>query len=231
MTILLVAATPFEIAPLRQQLTRQWTQESTGYFRRGKLRIAPLVTGVGLTATAYHLGMALQAERYDLVINAGLGGAIDTGLGLTQVVRVVSERFADLGVEEADGRFTSAHELGLIDADEPPFREGRLWDDSAEQNQLLRHVHAISVNRVHGYGPSIAALRDRYPSAQVESMEGAAFFYACLHSRQPMLQLRAISNYVTPRDRDAWRIGPAIEALNTHLWELIEAFDRTANER
>ena len=148
MTILLVAATPFEIAPLRQQLTRQWTQESTGYFRRGKLRIAPLVTGVGLTATAYHLGMALQAERYDLVINAGLGGAIDTGLGLTQVVRVVSERFADLGVEEADGRFTSAHELGLIDADEPPFREGRLWDDSAEQNQLLRHGYTGQLRQV-----------------------------------------------------------------------------------
>jgi futalosine hydrolase len=184
---------------------------------------------VGLTATAFQLGSALQAERYDLAINAGLGGALDPELQLAQVVRVVSERFADLGVEEADGSFTSAQELGLLAADAPPFRTGRLWDDSAEQNRLLQHVHGISVNRVHGYAPSIAALRERYPDAQLESMEGAAFFYACLHSQQPMLQLRSISNYVTPRDRSAWQIGPAIEALNTHLWELIQAFDRADN--
>lgn len=229
MRILIIAATPFEIAPLRQRLEKEWTQESTGYFRRANLRVALTVTGVGLTATAYHVGRALLRERYDLAINAGLGGAIDTDLDLGQVVRVVSEQFADLGVEEADGRFTAAQELGLIEADVAPFRSGRLWDDSAAQNKLLVHVHGISVNRVHGYGPSIEQMRKKYPEAQVESMEGAAFFYACLLDRQPMLQLRAVSNYVEPRNRAAWQIGPAIEALNDHLWELLQAFERTHN--
>ena len=229
MTILIAAATPFEIAPLRQYLETEWTQEATGYFRRGNLRIMLSVTGVGLTATAYHLGRALLRERYDLAINAGLGGAIDPDLALGQVVRVVSERFADLGVEEADGRFTSAHEIGLVAADITPFRGGRLWDDSATANQLLQHVHAVSVNRVHGYAPSIERLREQYPDAQVESMEGAAFFYACLLNQQPLLQLRAISNYVAPRNRAAWQIAPAITALNDHLRELLTAFEMTNN--
>jgi futalosine hydrolase len=49
---------------------------------------------------------------------------------------------------------------------------------------------------------------------QIESMEGAAFFYACRQLNVPCLQIRAVSNYVEKRNRDNWHIGLAIKNLN-----------------
>jgi len=67
-------------------------------------------------------------------------------------------------------------------------------------------------------------MKARFPEAQVESMEGAAFFYACLQKGIEPLQLRAISNYVVPRNRESWRMQEAIVALNEQLQELLRAF-------
>ncbi len=222
MKVLLVAATPFEIAPVQARLREQFDEETTYQFTRGNLTIDVLITGVGLPLAAFALGTALAHQRYDLALQAGVAGAIDRQLTLGSVVRVVSERFADLGVEEADGRFTSVHDLGLIDPDAAPFRDGRLWQPNAAEASFLPSAQGISVNRVHGYGPSIEQLQARYPDAQLESMEGAAFFYACLMHEQPMLQIRAVSNYVEPRDREAWQLREAIANLNHVLLEMLE---------
>jgi futalosine hydrolase len=53
-------------------------------------------------------------------------------------------------------------------------------------------------------------------------MEGAAFFYACREAGVPCLQIRAVSNYVEKRNRDAWQIGLAVKNLNTFAVELLE---------
>ena len=55
-------------------------------------------------------------------------------------------------------------------------------------------------------------------------MEGAAFFYACLSAGLEPVQLRAISNYVEPRNREAWRMREAITALNDTLRQLLGSF-------
>ncbi|MEM9928501.1 MAG: futalosine hydrolase [Bacteroidota bacterium] len=214
MNILLITATPFELAPLQEQLKQQ---EQTW----SNLSIQTLVTGVGLPLTAWSLGQHLATNTYDYLIQAGVGGAIDCELALGDVVEVRSECFADLGVEEADGRFTSAIDLGLVDADELPFQGGRLWNQPEVERHFLPQVHGISVNKVHGYEPSIERLRENYPFAQVESMEGAAFFYAALQAQTPFLQLRSISNYVEKRQRDKWELGLAIERLNGVLYDLL----------
>jgi len=57
---------------------------------------------------------------------------------------------------------------------------------------------------------------------QLESMEGAAFFYACTQAGVPCLQIRAVSNYVEKRNRDAWQIGLAIKNLNSFAAEFLE---------
>lgn len=222
MTVLLVAATPFEIAPALARLREQFEEADEYQFIRKNLTVDVLLTGVGLPLAAFALGTALARQRYDLALQVGVAGAIDRSLALGSVVRVVSERFADLGVEEADGGFTSLHDLGLIPADALPFRAGRLWQPNAEAASFLPGVHAISVNRVHGHAPSIEQLHARYPEAQLESMEGAAFFYACLLHEQPMLQIRAISNYVEPRNRAGWKLQEAIGSLNHVLVEMLE---------
>ncbi|MEM1214460.1 MAG: futalosine hydrolase [Bacteroidota bacterium] len=219
MKILIVSATPFEIAPVLERLAQQ-PQAVSG------LQISSLVTGVGLPLTAWSLGQHLATHTYDYLIQAGVGGALDRKLVLGEVVEVVSDCFADLGVEEADGRFTKATDLGLVAADEFPFREGRLWNQPEVERRFLPTAHGISVNKVHGYEPSIERLRAQYPFAQVESMEGAAFYYAALQAQLPFLQLRSISNYVEKRQREKWELKLAIERLNAVLFELLTVLSK-----
>jgi futalosine hydrolase len=227
MHLLLVAATPFEILPLTEWLRAEWDEPETGLFTQRNHpnghTVQVLVTGVGTTATAWHLATTLAQRRPDLAMNAGIAGSLERSWPLGSVVNVLSDRFADLGVEEADGQFQDLFDLGLADRDKPPFTGGRLWNESAAQAAFLPTAHGVTVQKVHGFEPSIEALRRQYPDAQIESMEGAAFFYGCLQAGVPMLQIRSISNYVEKRNRAAWAIGPAIDALNGVLKEMLEA--------
>ncbi|MFN4080474.1 MAG: futalosine hydrolase [Saprospiraceae bacterium] len=215
MKILVVVATQAEIAPL---LTRLAPFRRGDVFVWGGLHVRVLVAGVGLMATAWNLGRVLSDEAPDFALQAGVGGAIDRSLSLGEVVYVVSEAVADLGAETAEGDLLDLFALGLTDPDGPPFRAGLLHAPPAS---FLRAVSGVSVNAVHGSAASIERLRRRYPHAQVESMEGAAFFYACLNAGLPFAQIRAISNYVEPRNRDAWNLSLAIANLNETLWDML----------
>ncbi|RYY32368.1 MAG: futalosine hydrolase, partial [Sphingobacteriaceae bacterium] len=59
-------------------------------------------------------------------------------------------------------------------------------------------------------------------NVQLESMEGAAFFYACRQMDLPCVQIRAVSNYIEKRNRDAWKIGLAVKNLNTFAGEFLK---------
>ena len=192
-------------------------------FQRGNVSVRLLLTGVGSVATAWHLGRYLAQQTPDWALNAGVAGAFDRSLALGDVVQVSTECFGDLGVEESDGQFTDLFQLGLLEPSEPPFINGRLYNPGSTQGYFLTAVHGLTVNRVHGYQPSIESIRQRYPEAQVETMEGAAFFYACRLANIPFLAIRSISNYVEPRNRAAWQLGPAIEHLNQVLIDILDS--------
>ena len=222
MHILLIAATPFEIAPVISFLESTFKKTSDQIFQKNSLSVQLLLTGVGVTATAWHLSRTLAAGGVSWVINAGVAGAFDQILQPGTVVQVISERFGDLGVEEADGRFTDVFELGLTNLNHPPFVNGILYNPAADETPFLHAVKGLTVNRVHGTATSIAAVREKFPEAQVETMEGAAVFYGCLLAEIPFVEIRSISNYVEPRNRDAWELGLAIEQLNTVLIEILQ---------
>ncbi|TAK47391.1 MAG: futalosine hydrolase [Saprospiraceae bacterium] len=224
MKILITAATPFELAPLRKYLTHTFEQPESGGFSKNELEVYLTITGIGMAFTAYHLGSLFANSAFDLAINAGIAGAFDKKMKLGEVVHVVSERFGDLGAEDAGGTFTSIHELDLIEPFEPPFRNGELINPSAMAFDFLPKCSGLTVNKVHGSAGSIAAIRQKYP-ADVESMEGAAFFYACLMTKQPFLEIRSISNYVEPRNREAWNLPLAIDNLNNALILLLDTFE------
>lgn len=226
MNILFAAATPFEIQPLLDYLKKKFVTSGHFTYQKGELEVSVLVTGVGLPMMAYGMGKVLANKEVHLAVNAGIAGAINRELNIGEVVQVSSERFADLGVQEADGSFTDVHELGLIEASAAPFTNGKLLNAAAGQFHFLPIAHGISVNKVHGYPPDIDAIRAKYPDAEVESMEGAAFFYACLQEGIPFLEIRSISNYVEARNRENWNIPLAIEKLNIVLIELINSFFR-----
>ena len=218
--LLIVAATEFEIAPLLQWLAQQKTPDENRKFVFNDLKITVLLSGVGLPLAMFQLTRALMLARYDLLINAGIAGALDKNLELGSVVQVISETFADLGVEEADGSFTDLFKLKLIDAQAPPFQDGKMMNTFGSAYDFLPKIHGITVNKVHGHAPSIEQLKRR-TNAGVESMEGAAVFYNCLMTQTPFLEIRAISNYVEPRNRDGWEIPLAIENLNEVLVNMV----------
>jgi len=220
MNLLIVSATRFEIAPLLAYLREHLIEFETDRFQQGDLQITIAVTGVGLTLTAYAMGRLLSQGSYNLAINVGIAGAFNQNLSLGDVVQVTSQQFGDLGAEEADGSFLSIHQMGLIEANQLPFQNGKLINESAMQSSFLPGVSSISVNKVHGYSPHIEQTRKQFP-VDIESMEGAAFSYACLVEKQSFLEIRAISNYVEARNRANWKIDLAIEKLNEVLKQMI----------
>lgn len=222
MKILIVSATPFETAPLRQHLQGNFWPHSDTHFQKDNLDVTLIVTGVGMTLTAFNLGGLLARQSFGLAINAGIAGAFSSQFGIGDVVNVTAERFADLGVEEADGSFTDVHDLGLVDANAAPFAAGWLLNPRTEGFDFLPSCKGLTVNKVHGFQPSIDALRSKY-EADVESMEGAAFFMACLLAKVPFLQIRSISNYVESRNRAGWDLPLAIKNLNEVLISIVNS--------
>ncbi len=222
MRLVVAAATPQEIAPLDAAFGGR-TVDSTGGARRwGAHDVDLLVTGVGMVATAARLSRALASARYDLALNLGVCGSFDPALPPETVVHVVSDRIAEMGAEDRDA-FRTIQELGFVGDDEPPFRGGQLVNGAPPAVPALRRwpaVRGITVNTVHGNAPSIAAIVARF-HPQVETMEGAAFMYACLIAGVPFAQIRAVSNVVAPRDRHSWRLEQAIAALCAAAEEII----------
>lgn len=205
MRVLIVSATAGEASPVRETF-------ADGVCRGHQ--VALLVTGVGLVATAARVATALSQQQYDLAINIGVCGSFDAALPPGTAVHVVSECLPELGAEDGD-EFLSARELQLVGADEFPFRNGCLVPLAPAPNAALDRlprVRGISVNTVHGNDASIAAVVRRW-SPQVESMEGAAFVYACLIHQVPSAQVRVVSNMVERRNRATWKMTEAIEVL------------------
>lgn len=167
-----------------------------------------LITGVGMTATAFSLGQRLNTP-YDLVLNVGIAGSFDKNIPLGDLVNVYQDTFAELGAEDHDN-FLTIDELGF----------GKNTFQSNYDSISLPKVKGITVNKVHGSADSIEKAAKRF-EPHIESMEGAAVFYACEMLNIPCLQVRSISNYVTPRAKETWKIGLAIKNLNDWLIDFL----------
>lgn len=223
MRILIVAATEMEIAPVAATLqTSDSSRLKTGRYRGHAVDI--LVSGVGMVATAARCTQLLTSQSYDLALNFGVCGSFDHTLAPGSVAHVVADCIADLGAEDGDA-FLSIHDLNLLKADEFPFTGGQLVNSSPPINVALRElpaVNGITVNTAHGNDASIAAVTARL-SPQVESLEGAAFMYACLLAGVRFAQVRAVSNVVEKRNRSAWNMNGAIESLGRTAMKIIDA--------
>jgi futalosine hydrolase len=228
MRILVVAATEDEIAGLRAFSTSGRAEHERamvdppkhlwrdGEQASGRPTIDILTTGVGMVATAARTARALAHTRYDLALNFGVCGSFDRALTLGRVVHVVSDRIAELGAEDDDA-FLTIDELRL--AGEPVFVNVAPPDNDVLRSLLT--VRGITVNTVHGSERSIADVVRRF-GPQVESMEGAAFMHACLISNVPFAQVRAVSNMVEKRNREAWNMGEAIASLGRCARAILE---------
>ncbi len=202
MKLLLVSATKMELT----KVYAHYNLPNKDFVNHPKFDI--LITGVGMTATAFALGKQLN-DDYNLVINVGIAGSFDQNITLGSLVNVTTDTFADLGAEDGE-EFLTIDELGF----------GKNNYQSNFQYDKLQKVSGITVNKVHGNTANIAKIYNKF-KPQVESMEGAAVFYACEMNNKSCLQVRAISNFVAPRNKEDWKIGLAIENLNDWLIDFL----------
>jgi len=220
MHLTIVAATLFEIEPTRQFLANNFHSKDPLNFIKGDNTVQILVTGVGMTATAFALGQYLASVKTNLLINAGIAGSFSKKHKIGDVLLIEKDRFGDLGIEEANGNFVDAFELEMPAPNTPPYQDGWLINPAAAEQHFLPTATAITVQKVHGTTATIAKIQNKYP-AELESMEGAAVHYASLMTGTPFFQIRSISNYVEPRNKENWDIGKAIASLNEVLKGMI----------
>jgi futalosine hydrolase len=219
MHILLVAATENEIAPILKELS--FLQEVNPNLRNylfQSLNVDVLVTGVGMTSTAFHLGKTL-GRGYDFALNAGLAGSFNRNLALGDVVQVIEDCFSELGAEDGMD-FIPVTALNLS-------ADNLVQNHNSSPNPVLAAmpgVNGITVNTVHGDERSIERACNRFHPI-VETMEGAAFLFACLFENIPCAQVRSVSNYVERRNREAWNIPLALSKLNASILEILNAFE------
>jgi futalosine hydrolase len=212
MNILLTAATAREIEPFF----------SYYHNTKEKLEIDILITGIGLTATTYHLSKQVFLKRPDLVIQAGIAGCFHKKISLGTVVAVKAETIADLVVIESK-EIKTMFDLRLAHPNQFPFSKGWLVNNSDILNQAdLKKVKAISVNEITTSRERVSLYKKKFKPV-LESMEGAALHYVCLMEKIPFIQVRAVSNYMGERNKKNWKLKESILNLNHELIKLVES--------
>ncbi|MFQ6141595.1 futalosine hydrolase [Streptomyces seoulensis] len=172
--------------------------------------LAAASTATALTAAA------LAGTPYGLVVSAGIAGGFAPGAPVGSLVVADEITAADLGAETGDG-FLPVTELGFgTTAHHPP--ESLVRAIAAATGAAVGA--ALTVSTVTGTAARAAALRARHPGALTEAMEGFGVAEAAAAHGVPVLELRAVSNPVGPRDRAAWRIGDALAALTEAFGKL-----------
>ncbi|MFY1574112.1 futalosine hydrolase [Verrucosispora sp. WMMD703] len=176
--------------------------------------VGPAVAGA---ATARLLALAEMAGRpYRAVVSAGVAGGFADRVAVGDTVLGTRAVAADLGAESPDG-FIPIDELGMpaellgggtaLDADPALLAGLRAALPAATVGPVL------TVSTVTGTTASTEELVRRHPEAVAEAMEGYGVAVAASQAGVPFVELRAISNPIGPRDRDAWRMRDALTAL------------------
>ncbi|MEV7585669.1 futalosine hydrolase [Streptomyces erythrochromogenes] len=168
-----------------------------------------VVGGVGPAAAAAGTATALALAEYGLVVSAGIGGGFAPAAPVGSLVVADAIVAADLGAQTPDG-FVDVASLGFGRSVHLPPAE--LAARAAEATGALL-APVLTVSTVTGTADGAAALTARHPMAGAEAMEGFGVAEAAAAHELPVLEIRAVSNAVGPRDRAAWRIGDALAAL------------------
>jgi futalosine hydrolase len=215
MNILIVSATYLEIEPLLLQFDfEEEVNQKLKRYSYNKHNIDVLIPGVGMTCTAYWMGKTLNSKLYDVAINLGLAGSFDDNFPIGTTVNITADRISKLGAEDGE-TFLSLVDMDLIVDEDFILNQAEMKNTIPLKNPVidaLEKVSGLTVNTTHGDDSSILKIKTLF-NPQVESMEGAAFFYACLFEGITCTQIRTISNKVEKRNRANWDIPLAVKNL------------------
>jgi futalosine hydrolase len=212
MHILLTAATDFELNTARK---------SFELFTNSNHQLTYLNTGLGIASTCFELGTFFSNNLPELAINIGIAGTFNPSINTGEVLLVQQDLFAWFGAENGD-KFEPFKISGQFDQDksaENLFVASHSIYNSAFE--FLRDAKGITVQSVLGNLQSIKKAKKHY-QPDLESMEGAAFYFCCLKKNIPAYQIRAISNKVEVRDKSKWEIENALVKLEIALNKVAE---------
>jgi futalosine hydrolase len=222
MRILITAAEEEELITAKQAFNSLSKRQSYG------LDVTYMLTGIGTTSTSYRLTKILNttSEKFDLVLNIGIAGSFTPDFPIGSVARIEKEHFGDLGFETFGG-FQTLFDYKILDADTHPYKGGALHSPELEPAlesalNIYKKATAVTVQTVSGLPEkTLQLVKDFKP--QIESMEGAAFFYVCILEKVPFAEIRSVSNEVGERDRTKWNIPLALDSLRDACKVVFEA--------
>jgi futalosine hydrolase len=181
-------------------------------FFRSLPHVEMLVTGVGPVEAAASVSRALAQSPYELVINAGLAGALEGAAEIGEGV-VVSDELFEVDLE-------TGTPLALPDGAHVIDRAG---SDLALVDRLVelgfRTVRGITVPRVTATDGTAARLREL--GVGIESMEGFAVLRAAEIAGVPAIEVRGISNIVCERARSRWNFQAGVAGAEKVLGALL----------
>lgn len=200
-------------------------QTTTPFLWQGsysKHQITGLITGIGTVNTALHLAPLLANNSYQVAIQVGIAGSYLKEHTLGTVVEVIQETYADLGAENNDGSFLSLKELGFSNFVDK--KQSTYYNTLHNPQPSFLNLVKVKSNTVHLCSGTWETIRKRLSacSADIENMEGAAFFQACILYEQPFYAFRAISNYVAPRNFTQWNIPLAVKNLSEQVLNFLK---------
>ncbi len=156
-------------------------------------------------------------------MNAGIAGGFTGQAEIGSLVVATKIIAADLGAETNDG-FNSLEELG--------FGQSCFNVDAALVSKVTRALQdadfpvyakpVLTLSTVTGTQRTTNELKSRFPEAGAEAMEGFGVAQAASLHGIPVLELRAISNVVGPRNRESWRIEEALRVLTRAMKLVME---------
>jgi len=207
-TILLVSATVLEVKPLLDKYSHE-KEENFYHLAINKNDVDLLITGVGIHAMTYSLTKALSQKKYKFIILAGIAGSYNSNYKLGEVVNVITERFSDLGIQKPNS-FQSIFDMGLLDNNAWPYTDGEMTNYTLINNKAVNKL-------TNTIGNTVQTIKTDHiisnSNTDIESMEGAAFFYTCMMEKQAFIQIRSISNYVGETDKNKWDIPLSVNNL------------------
>lgn len=205
-----------------------------GNPRLNNIEVNFLLTGIGATSTTYRVTHEVTTARaknnpYTLLVNIGIAGSYDMKrfpIGSTAIIE--REYFGDLGFETHKG-FETLFEYLCSDPNEFPFHEGALCNIPNEDSSIYPFIRKIpkatgvTIQTVTGDMEKVEKLKAKF-KPDIESMEGAHFFYVALMEKIPFFELRSVSNRVGERDKGNWDIPLALNALKERCSEFFKTF-------
>lgn len=171
------------------------------YFDRKDVEVR--FSGVGITSSAYATTKIIVEERPDIIIMAGIAGVYEESkYKIGDCVLVTKEHEADLGFFHDDG-----------------FRH--ISDMSCDMNFNI--ISSLDCPYIKDDMPLPLAVANTMNSAispfvktkgvDVESMEGAPFFYVCIKEGVRFFEVRSISNVVETSHKD-WDYETSIKNMS-----------------